>query len=167
MKSKSPTSLSGALPRWECRNEHDAKELTDWTNAKLDEEQTITDSFIHAGDRHPRVITIERDQEAKERASNGDMTLLQELHPEFAEHLKSSTRKRGRPPGPEDGDVWEAEIDVGLILAIWKEHFGKFKRSLNDRVTAERIAADRWDVAVKAVRHRRKKKKPKPKLIAL
>jgi hypothetical protein len=138
------------LPNWDCRNERDAKELIEWTIAQLDKERAITESFIHAGDYgppHPTLLpTIEWALEVAK--DHGDMTLLQkivEVEPEYAKYLRSPARQRGRPPKPKDDDaMWQAAFEVRLIRHIWKEHFGKFKRSLNDKVTAEQIAALRW-----------------------
>jgi hypothetical protein len=142
------------LPRWECRSKRDAQELTDWTNAKLDEFRTIAENFIRLGDGHEPLITKER---ALEAGKKGDMTKFLEVYPELA-GWRPPPRKVGRPPKPEDGDaVGEAATDVRLIRRVWKRSFGRFRRPQNDKVTAEKIAADRWDVDEEKLRYRLKK----------
>jgi hypothetical protein len=75
----------------------------------------------------------------------GDLSLLQQADPKYAEYL--SRKQRGRPPTSKDDDrIWQAVWDVKLIRGIWKEHYRQFYRPKNDIVTAREIAAKRHGI---------------------
>jgi hypothetical protein len=172
MKNKNSTPL----PRWKCLNKRDAAKLIEWTNTKLDEEHAITEMFIQLGEftrlntltplavgGQPFTLTPTLEYALESYRDTGDLTLLQQADPKYAEYL---SRKRGRRPNPKDDDpIWQAVRDVMLIRRIWKEHFDKFYRSRTDKVvvTAEQIAADRWHVDdLDAIGDRLKKLKKNP-----
>jgi hypothetical protein len=158
MKNTSKTAVPpAALPPWKCLNRRDADKLIEWTISKLDQEHAITEMFIQLGeftrlntftplvDGQPPVTLLPTFEYAMEVfRETGDLTLLQQADPDYAEYL--SRKKRGRPAKSKDEDrIWQAVWDVILIRQIWKEHFGKFYRSGKDKVvvTAEQIAKER------------------------
>jgi hypothetical protein len=151
MKNTSPPTQ---LPPWKCRNRHDAQQLVDWTNARLDERQApvkMVIQFDEINSPDKSVVAIGSLFTPPPLAyalefyhDTGDLGLLRQADAKYAEYL--SRKQRGRPLKEKHGDkVWEAVRDVFRIRDIWQEHFGKYYRSGKDRivVTAEQIAKDR------------------------
>jgi hypothetical protein len=160
------------LPRWECLNDRDAQKLIEWTNGELDHFETVRGYFLEAGngfeleeDKDPFHIWWLKEQaieQAIEQADNGDIKPLRLAFPHLARFLHLSKRKRGqRYPKAKEDPVREATHHVRIIRHFWKKHYKKMNRPKNDRVTAEQIAADRWEVDVEAVIGRLKKTSPK------
>jgi hypothetical protein len=124
--------VDGNWLRWECRDQRDADKLIAWTKAKLEHERKIINRFIQFGDDSPRLPLLPSIEQRRRR--------------------KLPTGRTGRPKTEKHGDpMWEALWDVELIQQIWLEHFGHWYRPKNDKVRAEQIAADRWDVDVDMV----------------
>jgi hypothetical protein len=136
------------LPQWKCRNEHEAKAMTDWVNDQLDQIEIVSERFSRYGE----TVLSEDDkyliEQAIEQADKGDIEPLRRLFPHLARFMCRPPRERGKrfPKNTEDDPVRRAAADVKLIRALWAKHYGKKNRPPNDRVTAVQIAADRWGV---------------------
>lgn len=135
-KSKMP------LPKWECSTAHEAEQLEYWTNRELD----ILHAFEVYGNKRAALMA---QQDAIALAVKGDIEPLEQLYPELAVAglLRVPPQKRGRKTEVKNS-VWNAAVDVKNIRAIWELNYGSKNRRVNDRVVAEQIAADRWDVDV-------------------
>jgi hypothetical protein len=93
-----------------------------------------------------------------DQAEHGDIEPLRRHFPRLAPYLHLPKRKRGqRFLRDQSNPVRGAVNDVTRIRAIWKKHFGRKTRPKTDLVSAEQIAADRWEVDVDTVINRMKK----------
>jgi hypothetical protein len=137
---------------WKYLTEHDARELTAWTNDKLDHEPVVVGDhmfFPWVADSDRKLIIA------------GDVPWIS--HSDRGWIVHDALPERGRP---RDVAVWQAARDVGSIRHIWKQHKrfleSKFKhtqhRTGTITVTAEQIAADRNHVDIEAIRNRLHKK---------
>ena len=81
------------------------------------------------------------------------------LSPYLARFIQRPKLKRGQrySKDPENDRVGKAVYDVKLIRALWLQCYRKTRRSKDDLVTAEQIAADRNGVDVNTVVNRLKK----------
>ena len=162
-----------ALPPWHVRaatHDADIAAMVAWTNAKLDDLDIAFDSehaeLLDTQDHGPGTTQEEARQFwnleiAKAKARNGDFTQLRRMLPAVAEFLNPPRRKRGERRRYADWIFEEKRTrlaidDVYRIRQIWAQPaphgYGKWKRSLNDDVTAEAIAARRHDVTESEVR---------------
>jgi hypothetical protein len=93
-------------------------------------------------------------------ARRGNIEPLRRRYPGIAEYINLPKQKRGvrrtTSKRPHD-NVDMAVADVSRIRKLWLLHFGRTKRRPGDHLTAEKIAAAWWDVAVDDVLRRVKK----------
>jgi hypothetical protein len=119
--------VDGEWLHWIPRDSSEVKRLIKWTNDRMEEERSITEGFIQAGDCWP---PLPPSIESRRRA-----------------RCKITSGRGGRPPTEKHGDpMWEAVWDEKEIKQIWLKHFGHKNRPANDMIRAERIAAERWKV---------------------
>jgi hypothetical protein len=158
-----------ALPPWRIRadtHDTDIAAMCAWVNAKLDDLDTAFD-MEHAelwdtqdwgpGTTQEEARRLWNLEIAKAKARDGDFTWLRRMMPALAEFLNPPRRKRGERRRHPDWSFEEERTrlaidDVYRIRRIWAQPaphgYGKWKRPLNDDVTAEAIAAARHNLVV-------------------
>lgn len=142
------------LPDWTCGNVRDQQAMIRWVNAQLDEAEFQELYNILSGNVRP-FTPEEKLAYQIERAESGDLGPLRRKFPQIARFInfpmrKRRTRRRYDPVGG-------AAADVKRIRALWQQHYRKFKRARTDPVTAEQLAADRWEVHIDTLLNRMKK----------
>jgi hypothetical protein len=136
------------LPPWHAQNEKDNEEMRRWVNLKLDELfKTAMESFQSPN----RLAEMDRWSEGDEpelyAARHGNLEPLRKKYPLFAPFLNYPTLgQRGKYLRPRvDDPLTSAAKDVPRIRSLWLTFYGKKNRS-SGQLSAEDIAAERWDV---------------------
>jgi hypothetical protein len=144
------------LPNWDCGNARDQQAMIRWVNTELDEAEFQDLSTIFPGNLR-QLKPDERLAYQIKRADRGDLGPLRRAFPQIARFINYPKRKRAtrRRYDPVGGAV----ADVRRIRSFWRQHYGRFMRAKTDPITAEQIAADRWDVDIDTLLNRLKKTK--------
>jgi hypothetical protein len=144
-------SLDNDLPPWRAGiDERKRRQMEEWVNRKLDEITKLS------GDEWLWFWSLENLEDvAVQAAEECDLEPLRRQFPKHARFINPPKLKRGEH-FKDATEVWlqRALEDVPRIRAIWKKHYGKTNRPRGE-LTAEEIAAERWNLLPDEVRKRR------------
>jgi hypothetical protein len=142
-----------AKPRqWECRTAREARAMVWWVNDQL----SALDAAEHLRNVRGERSADERLASCIAQADRGNIEPLRKLFPQIpVRFIRLPARKR-----PSRHRRWDpvggAVKDVARIRALWKKNFGRVNRARGDLVSAEQIAADRWEVHIDTLINRQK-----------
>jgi hypothetical protein len=143
------------LPPWRAgTDERKRQQMRAWVNYQLYEMTKLT------GDEWLNIWSLKNlDALALQAAEQGDIRPLRKKYPHLAPFLHLPKLKRGEH-FKEPAKIWlrHAREDVQRIRAIWRKHFGKVNRPRGE-LTAEEIAAERWNLTPDEVRRGRLSRK--------
>jgi hypothetical protein len=142
-------SADSELPPWRAGiDEHKRRQMEVWVNRRLDELTKPT------GDEWLWCLK-NLEELAVQAAEERDLEPLRRQFPKHARYINLPKLKRGNH-FKDPTEVWlqRALEDVPRIRSIWKEHYGKTNRPQGE-LTAEEIAARRWNLTQDEIRKRR------------
>jgi hypothetical protein len=137
------------LPGWHAHNKTERAKMVLWLNLELDQMAMVETQQRQKNfdEKECRAWIAEYGPEI-DQAEHGNIEPLRKQLPALAKFLHLPKRKRGqrfqklriRP------DLVRLAVDdVKRIRALWLKHYGKKNRHADDGLSAEQIAADRWD----------------------
>jgi hypothetical protein len=142
-------------PPWKATCERERDQMVEWVIAQLDAQDAEYHMRQHELDAErdyyaPLPVAEQQRLQLEEailKARRGDARQLRKLFPNIAEFIHPPQRRQGKRRTSQK-DVWgryAAEMvddDVKQVRALWKAHYGKWKRR-GLRPTAEEIVAER------------------------
>jgi len=157
-------------PPWNASDQ----EMPDWSLACLDEMEAAiadVDMSLPPDQRFKPFDMCQLMEPGSEawaiaEAKRGNMDPLRKLYPQLAEFLCPPRLKRGQHFKPVQWDknarIRMARFDAYRIKVIWKGIYGRCHRS-KGLITAEKIAAERWGISVKALKRGPRKRSRRPR----
>jgi hypothetical protein len=160
------------LPPWIARGDRDRQKMIDWVNFELDTDpdDPVEREFLANQERwanatpeeHKAAVAwVTNDGFQIRAAEHGNIGPLRKKYPRLAPYLHLPKRSGKGDRFPRARSDYQhrtllAASDVGRIRAIWKKEYGKKNRP-RGQISAEEIAAKRWEVSSDDVIRRIKK----------
>ena len=160
---------SASLPDWLAGGSRQKRDrMSCWLNEQLDNKMYEDSRPTPEGSAAAAFIAWRSDpesplREALEAAQRGNVEPLRNLYPQIARFINPPKLRRGehfkknnQPGSTDDPRLWLACAieDAAQIRAISQSHYGRKNRPRGE-ATAEKIAADRWDLTEDEVRKKR------------